>query len=257
MRSGLGVGLQLRLLAGGRAAASIAALAFSAAMLVACGSSPPPAPAEAASTDSTTRRSTGPKLQMKTELGEIDPAAVEATMQRAQGKLQGCHHSGLRRVEYLGGDVKFFLRIGEDGRVKWAFFEDSSLGDSETERCILDVLGAQAWPKPQGGDAEVRKSFGFDAPGDVRAPTPWPSDKIVSALGKAEEDVRKCRKGSSGSFKVTAYVEPDGKHGKVQAVGVTAPSKDDVEKIECLVKTVKSMKVPSPGSYAAKVSFIL
>ena len=232
-------------------------LAASATVLVACGSAPPPKPTESSTEPSARRSSGGPKLQMKTELGEIDPAAVEATMQRAQGKLASCHHDGLRRVEYLGGDVKFFLRIGEDGRIRYGYFEDSTLGDSDTERCILDVLEAQAWPKPKGGEAEVRKSFGFDAPGDVRAPTSWPSDKIVTALGKAEDDVRKCRKGIEGSFKVTAYVEPDGKNGKVQAVGVTPPNKEGVEKIECLIKTVKSMKVPSPGSYAAKVSFVL
>jgi hypothetical protein len=241
----------------GRTHASyIAAAAILSAALAGCGSAPPPKPAEAP-TESTAPRSTGPKLQMKSELGEIDPAAVDATMQRAQSQLEGCHRAGLRRVEYLGGDVKFFLRIGEDGRVKYAYFEESTLGDHDTEQCILDALEAQQWPKPQGGEAEVQKSFGFDAPGDVRAPTSWSPDKIVTALGKAEDDVKKCRRGVSGSFKVTAYVEPDGKHGKVQAVGVTAPSKDAVEKIDCLVKTVKSLKVPSPGSYAAKVSFLL
>lgn len=228
------------------------------AALAACGGSPPP-PAATAEPESTAQKSTRPKLQMQTELGEIDQAAVEATMQRAQSKLQACHTSGLKRIEYLSGDVKFFLRIDQTGHVKYGYFEDSTLGDSDTEDCIMQVLQEQQWPKPEGGEAEVRKSFGFDAPGDVRPPTSWPADKIVSALGKAEDDVKKCRKGVSGSFKVTAYVEPAGKNGKVQAVGVTPPGKDgaDKDKIDCLIKTVKGMKVPSPGSYAAKVSFVL
>ena len=223
---------------------------------LACGSSPPPKPVETPA-ESTSQRSTRPKLQMQSELGEIDPAAVEATMQRAQPKLQDCHRSGLRRIEYLAGDVKFFLRIGEDGKIKYGYFEESTLGDHQTEVCIMQILEAQSWPKPQGGEAEVRKSFGFDAPGDVRPPSSWPADKVVTALGKAEDDVKKCRKGVSGSFKVTAYVEPDGKHGKVQAVGVTPPSKDALEKVDCLMKAVQGMKLPSPGSYAAKVSFLL
>lgn len=225
---------------------------------IACGSAPPP-PVETPTTPETptAQKPRGPKLEMQTELGEIDPAAVEATMQRTQPKLQECHRSGLKRVEYLSGDVKFFLRIGEDGRVKYGYFEESTMGDRDTEKCIMQALEAATWPKPKGGEAEVRKGFGFDAPGDVRAPTSWASDKLASALGKAEEDVKRCREGASGSFKATAYVEPDGKHGKVQAVGIAFPNKDSDGKIECLVKAVKAMKLPSPGSYAAKVTFIL
>lgn len=232
---------------------ALAALCFAVA---ACGGAPPPKPVEPP--PPVAERPHRPKLQMQSELGEIDQAAVEATMKSAQPKLQACHRSGLKRVEYLSGDVKFFLRIGQDGRVKYSYFEESTLGDADTEDCILQVLQKEAWPKPEGGEAEVRKSFGFDAPGDVRAPTSWPSDKIVTALGKAEDDVKKCRRGVSGSFKVTAYVEPDGKHGKVQAVGVVPPGKEGTDKIDCIIKTVRSMKgIPSPGSYAAKVTFIL
>lgn len=224
---------------------------------VACGGGEPPPQAPTVANESTAPRPQKQKLQMQSELGEIDPAAVDATMQRAQPKLQECHRSGLRRIEYLAGDVKFFLRIGQDGHIKYGYFEESTLGDSDTESCIMNVLKAQAWPRPEGGEAEVRKSFGFDAPGDVRPPTSWSADKIVTALGKAEDDVKKCRKGASGAFKVTAYVEPDGKHGKVQSAGITFPSKDADDKVDCLLKTVKEMKFPSPGSYAAKVSFLL
>lgn len=235
---------------------SLFSLACLTLLAAGCGGAPPPPPVEPP--PPVAERPHRPKLQMQSELGEIDQAAVEATMKAAQSKLQECHRSGLKRVEYLSGDVKFFLRIGQDGRVKYAYFEESTLGDDNTEDCIMQVLQKQSWPKPEGGEAEVRKSFGFDAPGDVRAPTSWPSDKIVAALGKAEDDVKKCRRGVSGSFRVTAYIEPDGKHGKVQAVGVAPPGKDGADKVDCIVKTVRSMKgIPSPGSYAAKVSFIL
>ncbi|MFO0672896.1 MAG: hypothetical protein U0235_25325 [Polyangiaceae bacterium] len=111
--------------------------------------------------------------------------------------------------------MKFFLRIGQDGRVKYSY--SRRVRSATPTLKIAFCKFSRKQPKPEGGEAEVRKSFGFDAPGDVRAPTSWPSDKIVTALGKAEDDVKKCRRGVSGSFKVTAYVEPDGKHGKVQA----------------------------------------
>jgi len=137
--------------------------------------------------------------------------------------------------------------------VQYGYFEDSTVGDRETEKCILGVLQAASWPKPQGGEAEVRKSFGFDAPGDVRAPTDWSADKIAAAIGKAQSKIDDCKAGVSGTFKGAAYVVPDGKHGKVQAAGLAAPSKDGADKIDCLVGVVQSLELPSPGSYPAKV----
>ncbi len=230
-------------------------VALCAIALSACGGAPPP-PAEP-TPEPALRKSRGPKMQMQSELGSIDQAEVEKVLQKAQGKLQECHKRGLKHTDYLAGDVKIFLRISEQGRVKYAYLEESTLGDRDTERCMLTALEAQAWPAPEGGEAEVRKGLGFDAPGDVRAPTSWPSDKIVQALGKAEDELHKCRHGVSGTFKATVYVEPDGKHGKVHAVGVTPPNKDGSDKVDCMVRALKSMKVPSPGSYAAKVTFSL
>jgi hypothetical protein len=121
---------------------------------------------------------------------------------------------------------------------------------------MLDALGRAPWPKPDGGDAEVRKPFAFEA-GDAREPTAWSADKMQAALAKHDGDVKKCKEGVSGSFRVTAYVEPDGKEGKATAVGVAPPNKEGEAKVDCIVDAVKSWKLPSPGSYAAKVSFSL
>lgn len=220
---------------------------------VACGGSTPP-PATTPPDDSSQQAAAGgPMPQVSQELGSIDPNAVERTFDKLQGKIQGCFKTGLQRIEYLGGDVSVFLRIGTSGAVQYGYFEDSSVGDRETEKCILGVFQATSWPKPQGGEAEVRKSFGFDPPGDVRAPTNWSADKIAAAIGKAQGKIDDCKGGVSGTFKGAAYVVPDGKHGKVQAAGLAAPSKDGADKIDCLVGVVQGLELPSPGSYPAKV----
>ncbi len=227
-------------------------------LLVACGSKPPP-PAVVDSTDpAPLATSKGPKLQMSTELGSIDPKATQATIDGLQPKLQACYKKGLKKLDFLSGDLKFFLRVSEAGTVKYAFLESTDLGDREAEKCMLDVLNGAAWPKPEGGEAEVRNGIGFDHAGDVREPTAWTGDKLAELLGKYEPDFTKCKEGVPGSFKVTAYVEPDGKNGKIVAVGMAPPSKEGEGKIECLVDAVKGMKkVPTPGSYAAKVQFSL
>lgn len=229
--------------------------------LVACGGSTPepkaPEP-EAPSSSNASNEDHGPKMQVSGGFGSLDPQAVDKTFNALIPKLRTCFKAGQKRVEYLAGDVKFFLHLGTDGAVKYGYLEDSSLGDRETEKCMVDVMKTASWPKPDGGEGEVHSSTGFDANPDVREPTAWSSDKLAETLGKHDADFQKCKEGVQGAFKVTAYVEPDGKFGKVSAVGVTPPNQEGEGKIECLVDALKDLKkIPSPGSYAAKVSFNL
>lgn len=226
------------------------------------------------------------------ELGSIDQKAVESTFNRLlNGPLEKCHKDGRGRLEYMNGEMKVFLRVGEDGKVKYGFFEESNVGDRDTERCVLDALGAADWPKPTGGEAEVRNSFHWEA-GDARAPASWEAEKVLQALDDAKDvkgQVMKCKGGVSGNLQLTGYVEHDesapaappakgkpaakphgktghkkggkhagkGKGGKFKAIGVAATSKDAAEKADCVVEALKNLPLPSPGSYAAKVSFVL
>jgi hypothetical protein len=274
------------------ASASFAlATVVSMASLAGCGSSPPPKADEPVKEDRP--QSSGPKLQMSQELGSIDQRKVEQTFASlVSGTLESCHKQGRDRVEYLTGDVKVFLRIDGNGRVKYGFFEDSTLGDRDTEKCIMGIFNGTAWPKPEGGEAEVRSGFGW-GPGGEREPTAWSSDKVTTALVESKDvkkDVDKCKRGVSGDFRVTAYVEageaggssdgaggkpgktkpgPKPKHasgkggaakesgGRFKAIGIAPPSKDGADKVDCLVDALKALDLPSPGSYAAKVTFSL
>jgi hypothetical protein len=223
-------------------------------LALACGGGEPPPKAVSDAPVVEAPRPQGPKLKMRQELGEIDEAATKRTFAQLEPAIQKCHTQNLRRIEYLGGDVKLFLRIGEDGHVKYGFLEDSTLGDAETEKCIMGVLTGAQWPKPDGGEAEVRNGFGFDPAGDVRSPIDWSSDKLAPALGK-NDALHKCTDGVDAKFKVTVYVAPG---GKIQAAGVSTSSKAGAEKLDCIVDAIKGMKgVPSPGSWAGKVSFFL
>src|SRR5579864_9487079 len=53
------------------------------------------------------------------ELGSVDPAAVKRAFAALDDKYMECQKRALDRVEVLAGNVKFFLRIGTDGAVKW------------------------------------------------------------------------------------------------------------------------------------------
>jgi hypothetical protein len=239
-------------------------------LLGACGGGPPPKEPEPPPAAPPPAATVQP-MKSTQELGSIDEGATNRTFQGLQDKLLDCQKDGLSRVEFLAGDARFFVRIAQDGTVRWTYLEDSTLGDRDTEKCMLQVLSSARWPQPDGGEAEVQKSISFDS-GEARPPVSWSSDKVASVLASEGDDALKCKQGTRGVYKVTAYVQPGepgavskgkkkhgqgGGHGKVIAVGVAPPNKDGEAKSDCIAEAVKDWRMPSPGGYAAKVTFSL
>jgi hypothetical protein len=213
----------------------------------ACGGNEPP-PKEPENHEEPAPRERKPNLKMQSELGEIDQAKTQAVFRSLSPQFSECQDKRKGAVKGLGGDAKFFVRVGPDGKSKWAYLEDSTIGDLETEKCLLDAIAAAQFPKPDGGDAEVHYGVGLDVQG--REPVDWPKDKVAGALAPIAE----CTSGQSG-FRVTMYVaDAGGSKGKVVATGVAVPNRDAVSKIDCIVEAAKDLKVPSPGGWPAKVS---
>ena len=218
------------------------------AFAFACGSEPPPKAPEPVQEET---HEIKPSLKTRSELGTVDPDAVSAEFHKLQGQLTYCYAQGQQRIETLAGNVKFFVRIGEDGTAKWTYFEESDLGDRDTEKCLLDAVMGASWPKPDGGDAEARYTMEFPAQG--RPATDWDSDKVAAALGKHGEAIDDCKSGASANFRATMYV---GRGGKVLGAGVQTTSRDGADKCDCLANALRKLKgLPSPGSWPAKVSF--
>jgi hypothetical protein len=228
------------------------ALVVSAALVAACGGAPPPPPPEPPHAEAPVQHPSRPVLKTRSELGSIDPGAVKKAFTALDGAFMNCQKSALSRVEVLSGSAKFFLRVGEDGSAKYTYLEDSELGDRDTEKCLLDAVKGASWPKPDGGEAEVR--YGMELPLQATRPAnDWASEKVTSALAKHGEAIDKCKAGAAGTFRATMYV---GTGGKVLAAGVSASTRDAADKADCLSEALVKMKgLPSPGSWPAKVSF--
>ena len=225
-------------------------LALLCGLALGCGGGEPPAKEPEATHEAETHE-VKPSLKTRSELGTVDPDAVQNVFHKLAGKFADCQKRGVERVEVLSGNVKFFLRIGDDGTAKWTYLEDGSdVGDRDTERCLLDAVMAARWPKPDGGDAEAR--YSIELPTEGRPATDWTADRVAGALGKHGDAIDQCKGGSKTSFHATMYVGPG---GRVLSAGVVASSKDGDDKAQCLVKVLTAMKgLPSPGSWPAKVS---
>jgi hypothetical protein len=226
--------------------------ALCAISLGACGVSEPPpeAPTQAA----VAKKPTRPKHAMSVsgQLGSLDDRAVDQTFGRLMPRFQSCIGDGMGRVEFLGGHLRFLVRIREDGAVRWAYVSESTVGDRDTEKCMLGVIRATSWPPPIDGEGQAEKTFDFEPSPDVRDPVPWTADRVAGALAIGRSKLAQCTRGSRGRYHATAYVQTN---GQVIAAGVAPPDERGEQNADCIANAVKEIKFPSPGSWPAKVTF--
>src|SRR5689334_10075932 len=123
---------------------------LAASAVAACGGSAPP-PAAPKTQAAPKEASTKPKAKfaMEGQLGSLDEGKVDQTFGTLMPRFNDCLSQGSSRVEFIGGHVKFSIRIGIDGATKWAFLSESTLGDRDTERCMLSAVKSARWPQPQ------------------------------------------------------------------------------------------------------------
>jgi hypothetical protein len=197
----------------------------------------------------------GAPLDVSSEIGALDEDKVNEAFSGSIKELQRCLNQGSERVEFIGGAVSFYVKVDGSGKLSHAHLEQTSLGDRETEKCMLDVLKRKSWPPPVGGEeGYARKSFDFDPPNDVRPPTEWSSDRVSETLEEKSDEISKCKNGSRGAFKATMYVSTQ---GEALSVGIAPPDESGEAAVDCLVEVVKGASYPKPGSWPAKVTFDL
>jgi hypothetical protein len=225
-------------------------LAFS----IACGGSePPPKAAEPETAKAAARPRPKQRLSISGQLGSLDEGKVEDTFNRLLPKFGDCLAHGASRVEFIGGHVKFFVRIGTDGSAKWAYLPESTIGDRETERCMLSVAKSVRWPIPVEGEGQAQKAFDFDPSPDVRDAVPWGADRIAKTLVSARPKLGQCTAGAPGRYHATVYVQTN---GSALSAGVAPPDeRGEGGAADCVVEVIKGMRFPSPGSWPAKVMF--
>jgi hypothetical protein len=217
-----------------------------------CGGSEPPP--EAPTPATTTRAAAQPKRGMSVsgQLGSLDDKAVDRKFGSLMPKFQSCITDGMSRVEFLGGHMRFLIRIREDGSIKWAYVPESTVGDRDTEKCMLNAIRSVSWPEPIDGEGQAEKTFDFEPSPDVRDAVPWTADRVAGALSQGRPKLARCTQGGRGRYRATAYVQTN---GSVIAAGVAPPNERCEQNADCIANALKDMKFPSPGSWPAKVSF--
>jgi hypothetical protein len=189
---------------------------------------------------------------MKSDIGGLNEEAVERTFERMRGDVEACFGKGFARLPALGGHFQMRLRIAGDGAVRWAYMSESTLGDRDTERCLLDAARARTWPLPVGGDGLAAKAFDIEP---QTAPKPVEPAKFQRAIKLALRETAKCRKaGVRGAFAVTVYLAGN---GRVLSAGVAPPSEKGEATADCMAKELSKLRFGPAGAKVAKLSFSL
>lgn len=225
-------------------------------LAAACGKPPPPKIAPPPAEPPPPRR---PALVVRQELGDIDEGELKKTFATLDAPLQACFDRGRKRLPALQGDARVYLRVGEDGRLAYAFYEQTTLGDRATEVCALEAFRAATWPKPRGGEAEVRHDFGLDA--STRAQSDWNGEGAGEALARAKKvraAVDKCRAGVEGTFRVTAHLKPaKKKRARIFAAGAAAPSREGEARVDCLLGALEKLELEGTARGTPKIELSL
>jgi len=196
-----------------------------------------------------------PSISASAEIGALDEAKVSQAFRGALKDLERCLKDGTGRNELEGGEIAFLVKIDTRGRVMHAHAEKSTIGDRDTEKCMLRALGKREWPAPQGGDVGLaRNSFDFDMPNDERPPTDWGPERVESVVSTVSSKLAECKRGISGSLTATVYVDPE---GSAVSAGIAASDDTGEGAADCVISVLKGAKYPSPGSWPAKVTFPL
>jgi hypothetical protein len=204
------------------------------------------------------------------DLGALDRSKVEAAFRAAMPEVDRCLAAGRKRVRYLDGDIELFMQVDGSGKAVLANLTRSTLGDYETEACILAAYKVRHWPRPIDGKVgEIHQRYQFGVASDADAAQPWSADalgaamardaspdagtgvaaspyrELLGALGRCREEAR------AAVLEVTMYLDQD---GFVQAVGLATDQASGRSAADCVATVVKTTSFPSPGSSPIKVT---
>jgi hypothetical protein len=182
-------------------------------------------------------------------LGTLSSTEITRALDPRMPQFARCLGKYAEELPWLSGQLLMAFRVGVDGRVRRVHPAQSDLGDRNTERCLLEVAAATRFPPPHGGEAEFRWSLEGPSDPEVRAPDPYVA--VAAALPVLRAAVASC---AVEALKVTAYVDDS---GRVVAAGVASVERLPDESLDCVVRGLIGLALPSPGSYAAKLQVVL
>jgi hypothetical protein len=211
-----------------------------------CGGDPSPAPKSAQAASAKPKKKA---MSVSSDRGALSQHDVAEAFRGLERPVQRCLERGTRRVAALGGTFEVAVRIDPDGQAKWAYMKKSTLGDRETESCILEAVRSKRWPLPLGGDGEAEHTFAVESTVPVAK---FKASRMKSARKGIWRKVSRCLQPARGRYMATLYIQRD---GRVASAGAAPPNAKGEAKIDCLVDELRTFKFGRQRARLSKVTF--
>lgn len=224
-----------------------------AALALACGThTAAPAPAAQSSGQEAPERAAQDGLSVVGLRGTLSQNEIQGALEPRMLKFAQCVQRRSEQLDVLAGGMALEFHVALDGKVGSVYPRESSLGDREAERCVLELAQATRFPAPHGGAADFAWSFEVPLDDSVREPVALSAEHVSGVIeqNRALIDAN-C---GAGSYLVTAYLDPS---GKVVAAGAATHDAPSALNLDCVTEAIESFVFASPGSYVAKVTFPL
>ena len=93
--------------------------------------------------------------------GVLDPGAISRVIKRRQSQIQSCYEREIKKNPTASGKVVVTFTIGAAGRVTQSRASSDSVGGG-VGTCVAGVIKRFRFPRPNGGEIIVNKSFVFE-----------------------------------------------------------------------------------------------
>ncbi len=190
-------------------------------------------------------------MTVEGQLGSLAPSGVSRVLRAATDDLAGCYRRRVATLPFLAGRIDLKIRVGTDGAVRWALPTVSSLGDRETERCMMDRARTLRFDPPCGGEAEVTFPMELAAGEDARPATEWASARMETTVRQHRTALARCRGSVTSAITLTVYAGMD---GRVVSAGASVPDDGALPSVDCILHEVTTWRLPLPGSWYARAT---
>jgi len=188
----------------------------------------------------------GASMTLDNEIGVMDTDDVEATLQEHFDDVRACYTRAGKAQRYAGGKVLLRFMVAGNGAAQDVWVLESTLGNYDVERCLVEVGRKIRFHAPNGNKAttfeypvEFRSESGMEIL-DVDGP------KVDRDLATLLPQLAACGQIASEQVNAMVYIEANGVLG---SVGLATAAAIDEDAGDCVVQTIRGwrMSVGLPG----------
>ena len=188
----------------------------------------------------------GASMNLDNEIGVLDTDDVEATLQEHFDDVRSCYGRAGKAQRYAGGRVLLRFLVNGDGSAQDVWVLESTLGNYDVERCLVEVGRKIRFNAPSG-----RKATTFEYPVEFRSTKQVEvldvdGPKVDHEIAALLPQLAACGQLAAEGVNAIVYVKPNGFPG---SVGLATAAALDEDVGHCMVQTIRGrhMAMAVPG----------